>query len=83
MHVSSFVDIFLLILNPIIKVEHKSFNFLIFQIFLEHYHGVLGVKKQFMVQKDNDIGWRMWTRCLFYIGERQPVSFFLFILLYA
>jgi len=56
MHVSSFVDIFLLILNPIIKVEHKSFNFLIFQNFLEHYHGVLGVKKQFMVQKDNDIG---------------------------
>ena len=56
MHVSSYVDIFLLILKLIIKVEHKSFNFLFFQIFLEHYHGVLGVKKQFMVQKDNDIG---------------------------
>ena len=78
MHVSSFVDIFLLILNPIIKVEHKSFNFLIFPIFLEHYHGVLWVKMQFMVKKDNNIGWTTWM-CnrfflLFYV--------FFFILLY-
>ena len=34
-----------------------------------------------MVKKDSDIRWRIWTRCLFYIGERQPINFFLFILL--
>jgi len=28
-------------------------------------------------KKDNIIGWRIWTYCLFYVGEQQPIRFFL------
>ena len=76
MHVSSFVDIFFCSFFKLIITEHKSHNFLpIF--FRASPSSSISEDVQFTVtKKDNIIGWRIWTYCLFYVGEQQPISFF-------
>ena len=77
MHVSSFVDIFFCSFFKLIITEHKSHNFLpIF--FRASPSSSISEDVQFTVtKKDNIIGWRIWMYCLFYVGEQQPISFFL------
>ena len=78
MHVSSFVDIFFFCsFFKLIITEHKSHNFLpIF--FRASPSSSISEDVQFTVtKKDNIIGWRIWMYCLFYVGEQQPIRFFL------
>ena len=60
----------------LIITEHKSHNFLpIF--FRASPSSSISEDVQFTVtKKDNIIGWRIWMYCLFYVGEQQPISFF-------
>ena len=69
------ISFFFLIFKLIIT-EHKSHNFLpIF--FRASPSSSISEDVQFTVtKKDNIIGWRIWTYCLFYVGEQQPISFF-------
>ena len=79
MHVSSFVDIFFFLLifqTYYNRAQESQFPSNFFQsVTIEFYKwrcAVYCYKK-----KDNIIGWRIWMYCLFFVGEQQPINFFL------